>query len=205
MKKLTALISALALLLSLCACSTQAKGVEGSNAAPEPGAASQAVNENQDIEPVEDPPVTPVAETRAPEPSEEPQPSSSVPESSAPDAPPAPASEPAPKPAPASEPAPKPVPTPAPAPEPTPAPEPAPEPAPAPEPEPAPAADPKTTAQGLIGHSVSELYAAIGRPISSDYAPGCLEPDSEDGELIYSGFTVYTVRTAAREYVYDVL
>ena len=52
---------------------------------------------------------------------------------------------------------------------------------------------------------VSELYEAIGQPISSDYAPGCVEPGSEDGELIYDGFTVYTVRTSTREYVYDVL
>lgn len=53
---------------------------------------------------------------------------------------------------------------------------------------------------------VSELYAAIGQPISTpDYAPGCIEPDSEDGELHYDGFVVYTVRTATQEYVYDVL
>ena len=52
---------------------------------------------------------------------------------------------------------------------------------------------------------VSELYEAIGKPLATDYVPGCVEPDSEDGELTYSGFTVYTVRTSTREYVYDVL
>ena len=52
---------------------------------------------------------------------------------------------------------------------------------------------------------VSELYDAIGEPSFSDYAPGCVEPNSEDGELHYDGFVVYTVRTATQEYVYDVL
>lgn len=189
MKKLTALIAALALLLSLCACSGQAGGPKGDNTSPEPGAASQSAggDVSQDVKPDEEPPVTPVAETRSPAPSEEPQPSSSAPEASAPE----------PAPAPDPVPAKPPVSAPAPAPESAPV--------PAPDPEPVPAADPKITARGLIGHPVGELYAAVGQPISSDYAPGCLEPDSEDGELIYSGFTVYTVRTATREYVYDVL
>lgn len=181
MKKLTALISALALLLSLCACSGQSGSTKSAGLSPEPGAASQAVNEDQNNESVKEPPVTPVVETNAPKSSEEPQPSADAPEISAP------------------------APDPAPTPEPAPAPDPAPKPEQAPDPEPVPVSDPKTTAQGLIGHPVSELYAAIGQPISSDYAPGCLEPDSEDGELIYNGFTVYTVRTATREYVYDVL
>lgn len=202
MKKLTALISTLALLLSFCACSGQSGGAKSAALPPEPGATSQAVNEDQGTEPGEEPPVTPVVERDVLEPNVPIEPDTVL-------QPPANALEPDPAPAPAPPPAPKPVPaapagsdpTPAPAPEP----EPAPAPAPAPEPEPVPAADPKTTAQGLIGRPVSELYAAIGQPISSDYAPGCLEPDSEDGELIYSGFTVYTVRTATREYIYDVL
>ena len=64
--------------------------------------------------------------------------------------------------------------------------------------------DAREVAMSLIDHDVQELYDAIGEPISSDYAPGCLEPNSEDGELVYDGFVVYTVRTAEREYVYDV-
>ena len=64
--------------------------------------------------------------------------------------------------------------------------------------------DAREVAMSLIDHDVSELYDAIGEPISSDYSPGCLEPNSEDGELVYDGFVVYTVRTAEREYVYDV-
>ena len=67
----------------------------------------------------------------------------------------------------------------------------------------------KAIAEGLIGRPVTELYDAIGEPTSSDYAPGCLGPEgspSEDGELFYDGFTVYTVRTDSQEeYVYDVL
>lgn len=48
-------------------------------------------------------------------------------------------------------------------------------------------------AKAFIGRDVSELIDAIGEPISSDYAPGCLGP-GEDGELKYDGFTVYTYR-----------
>ena len=66
------------------------------------------------------------------------------------------------------------------------------------------AADPKAAAEGLVGRPVSELYAAIGQPLSADYAPSCLEEGAEDGELAYSGFTVYTTRTANAETVYDV-
>ena len=194
MKKLTAFISALALLLSLCACSSQARGAEGEKILPEPGPAGQDVkgSSSQNHEPVNDVPTAPVKEAKAPESSEEAQPSSSVPEASA-------SGSEVPATPPASDTAPVSTSKPEPAPEPVSAPE------PPPKPEPTPAADPKVTAQNLIGHSVSELFAAIGKPISSDYAPGCLEPDSEDGELVYSGFTVYTVRTATEEYVFDVL
>ena len=104
---------------------------------------------------------------------------------------------------PETKPAPKPEPQPAPAPQPEPAPAPEPETAPAPQPEPEPApqpaADPKATAQGLVGHQVSELYAAIGQPITSDYAPSCLDLEGEDGELVYDGFVVYTLKTASGE------
>ncbi len=54
-----------------------------------------------------------------------------------------------------------------------------------------------------MGRPVSELYAAIGRPISSDYAPSCLI-DGEDGELVYDGFIVYTEKGADYETVYAV-
>ena len=106
-----------------------------------------------------------------------------------------------------AEPAPAPIPEPgpAPAPDPEPEPEPAPGPAPALEPEPAPAesVDRKSVAEGLVGHPVSELYAAIGRPLASDYAPSCLV-DGDDGELTYDGFTVYTTREGDQETVYAV-
>lgn len=48
-------------------------------------------------------------------------------------------------------------------------------------------------AKAFIGRDVSELIDAIGEPISSDYAPGCLG-SGEDGELKYDGFSVYTYR-----------
>ena len=42
---------------------------------------------------------------------------------------------------------------------------------------------------------VEDLYALIGEPESSDYAPSCLNPDvGEDGNLYYDGFIVYTYR-----------
>ena len=150
MKKLTALISALALLLFLCACSGPGgAGTESEGVSPGP-AASQAVSG------------APVRET---EPDEEPSAVlSGTPESS--EAPSTVSDEPTQSPS---------------------------------------SDDPKEIAISLIGRPVSELYDAIGEPLSSDYAPGCVEPGSEDGELIYSGFTVYTVRTSTREYVYDVL
>lgn len=56
-----------------------------------------------------------------------------------------------------------------------------------------PPADPKAAAEGLVGSDVSALYAAIGYPVSSSYAPSCLG-DGEDGELVYDGFTVYTFK-----------
>ena len=125
MKKLTALISALALMFLLCACSGEAGGTPSESVSQTP-AASQAVSDG------------PIQNTAGP------------------------------------------VETPA---------------------------DPKAIAIELSERRapVSELYAAIGEPIFADYEPGCLEPDSEDGELHYDGFVVYTVRTATREYVYDVL
>ena len=54
----------------------------------------------------------------------------------------------------------------------------------------------KAVALGLVGADVSSLYAAVGYPISSSYAPSCLG-DGEDGELVYDGFTVYTFKAAS--------
>lgn len=62
----------------------------------------------------------------------------------------------------------------------------------------------KDAAVALIGSSVEELIAAIGEPISTDYAPSCLG-SGEDGELVYDGFSVYTYREGSTETVKDVL
>ena len=58
----------------------------------------------------------------------------------------------------------------------------------------------KDIAVSFIGKDVSELYAEIGEPESSDYAPSCLG-DGEDGNLYYDGFTVYTYREGGSETV----
>ena len=65
------------------------------------------------------------------------------------------------------------------------------------------AADPaaqKETAMGFVDSPVSALYAAIGYPSSSDYAPSCIGA-GEDGNLYYNGFTVYTYRENGTETV----
>ena len=99
-----------------------------------------------------------------------------------------------------------PTPTPTPTPEATPeaTPTPTPEATPAPSPEQTASADPKATAESLIGSDVSALYAAIGYPTGSSYAPSCLG-DGEDGELYYDGFTVYTYRENGVETISVVL
>lgn len=74
----------------------------------------------------------------------------------------------------------------------------------APETEPAAEATPKEIAKGLIDAPVAELYAAIGYPESSDYAPSCLKEGAEDGNLYYDGFIVYTIRSGEEETVYFV-
>ena len=146
MKKLTALISALSLLLFLCACSDPgAESTGNTGASPDP-AASQAVSDGPVLNtagPVETP--TPGGESEGPEPSEELS-----------------------------------------------------------------TEELKAIAIELSERRapVSELYAAIGQPISSDYAPGCLAEgeNGEDGELYYDGFIVYTGRSSTQEeFVYDVL
>ena len=59
-------------------------------------------------------------------------------------------------------------------------------------------------AKEFIDKPLSELIAAIGEPISSDYAPSCLDGGGEDGELLYDGFTVYTHKVGDTETVIDV-
>lgn len=64
------------------------------------------------------------------------------------------------------------------------------------------AADAKALAQSCIDKTVDELYALIGEPVSSDYAPSCLNPgEGEDGNLYYDGFVVYTYREGDTETV----
>lgn len=64
-------------------------------------------------------------------------------------------------------------------------------------------ADPKALAESCIEKPVSELYALIGQPNSSDYAPSCMG-DGEDGNLYYDGFIVYTYREGETESVHFV-
>ena len=65
------------------------------------------------------------------------------------------------------------------------------------------AADLKALAESCIDKEVSELFALIGEPASSEYAPSCLV-EGEDGMLYYDGFVVYTVREGDVETVYYV-
>ncbi len=58
-------------------------------------------------------------------------------------------------------------------------------------------------ARSFIDKPVSELYAQIGEPETSDYAPSCMG-DGEDGMLYYDGFIVYTYREGDVETVCDV-
>ena len=74
--------------------------------------------------------------------------------------------------------------------------EPAAEPSAAPEASEAPAEEepsPLEAAKAFEGAPLEDLIAAIGEPLSSDYAPSCLG-EGEDGNLYYDGFTVYTYR-----------
>lgn len=67
------------------------------------------------------------------------------------------------------------------------------------------AQDPAELAKSCIDKSVDELFALIGEPESSDYAPSCLNPgQGEDGMLYYDGFVVYTYKEGDTETVEDV-
>ena len=59
-------------------------------------------------------------------------------------------------------------------------------------------------AVAMIGVDVSELYDAIGEPLSSDYSSSCLG-SGMDGELKYEGFTVYTYLEDESEIIQDVI
>ena len=58
----------------------------------------------------------------------------------------------------------------------------------------------KELAEGCIEKSVDDLFALIGQPDSTDYAPSCLGP-GEDGMLYYEDFIVYTYREDGKETV----
>jgi len=82
----------------------------------------------------------------------------------------------------------------------------------APAPTEAPAAEPELSdfekAESCIDGSVEDLFALIGEPNSSDYAPSCLggvATGGEDGMLYYDGFIVYTYREGDNESVYTVM
>ena len=68
----------------------------------------------------------------------------------------------------------------------------------------APAADQKSLAESCVDKDISELYALLGEPAASEYAPSCLVEGGEDGSLYYDGFVVYTTREGDVETVYYV-
>ena len=63
--------------------------------------------------------------------------------------------------------------------------------------------DLRAAAVECIGLPVGELYARIGYPRDSLYAPSCMG-DGDDGALYYSGFTVVTYSENGVETVTDV-
>lgn len=62
--------------------------------------------------------------------------------------------------------------------------------------------DPKALAESCIDGPVADLFALIGQPESSEYAPSCMNPGvGEDGVLYYDGFVVYTYKEGDTETV----
>ena len=61
----------------------------------------------------------------------------------------------------------------------------------------------RQTALSLVGSPVSALLSELGEPEERSYASSCNGP-GEDGELYYSGFTVYTYRENDVETIVDV-
>ena len=57
----------------------------------------------------------------------------------------------------------------------------------------------------MQGEDVQALIDWLGEPLSRDYASSCLITGGQDGELVYDGFTVYTLVDAdGNETIYDV-
>ena len=73
-------------------------------------------------------------------------------------------------------------------------------PAPAPAPAPEPAKPTAADASKYIGSTASALQGAIGAPSSKSYSPSCMG-DGEDGVWTYDGFSVYTYRENGTETV----
>lgn len=64
------------------------------------------------------------------------------------------------------------------------------------------AQDLKALAESCIDAPVADLFALVGQPESSEYAPSCMNPGvGEDGVLYYDGFVVYTYKEGDTETV----
>ena len=56
----------------------------------------------------------------------------------------------------------------------------------------------------MKGQPVEDLIELLGEPLSRDYSSSCLVEGGQDGQLVYDGFTVYTlVRADGTETIYD--
>lgn len=190
MKKLTVFVM-LCLLLTLAACGGNDTADAGTGANTAADTSSAAANPTADATqgaPVLDAQPKPDGETDPLD--------AAASEGAAPEDEPQPAEQPA---AVTEAPAPKPKEESKPAPKPEPEPEPVEKPAPVEE-APTPAAATAEEASAYIGQDVSSLLSALGNPVNRTYAPSCLG-EGEDGELTYSGFTVYTYREGDSEKV----
>ncbi|MBR0355028.1 MAG: hypothetical protein IJK35_06620 [Oscillospiraceae bacterium] len=67
--------------------------------------------------------------------------------------------------------------------------------------------DPAATVEQVLamqGQSVDDLIEWLGEPLSREYSSSCLVDGGQDGQLVYEGFTVYTlVQPDGTETVYD--
>ena len=59
-------------------------------------------------------------------------------------------------------------------------------------------------AESFVGGEAADMIAAVGEPVSADYAPSCLG-SGEDGILEYADFLVYTYWEGGSERVDTVL
>ncbi len=56
----------------------------------------------------------------------------------------------------------------------------------------------------MKGQPVEDLIEWLGEPISREYSSSCLIDGGQDGQLVYEGFTVYTlVQADGTETIYD--